>query len=274
MERRDRLEFDDDVLLPFAEPHEIIPAMRNAWWIDFEYDRYDWNDPTFKKKNRGHESYRPIKLTQGYFMMVPVKAYRQMTTYPDGSPKKWHAIVHLYAETGEIESVYAKRHGREIYDEPRSVYAHRELLGIVQELGVVGDHVNGKGLDNRFINLKRVGSDVNNHNTTRPRADGLPIGVERTGKPGNYRYNGKVCARRSRKKVITIRSRKWKTPEPAAAWYQNYLKRKHKRTEWAHNPGSVFEPFFPPRWDSEPELSVKKTTRRTALAAQDITATF
>jgi hypothetical protein len=238
-----------DVLALRIPSEKIAASAPNPWWEKFQYTLYDWSDPDFVARNKGKFGYLPIRLSQGYFMMVSQDRYEEMTWYPDGKPMSWHAHV-KYNERGEIVGVYARRRGRVGFDDNVYVLAHRQLLGILDKPSSVGDHVNGLGLDNRcrkrsVVNLCAVSHGVNGHNTTRLREDDLPQGVERTGLPGNYRYNGKVCKRYG-KKVVTIRSRKWKTPEPAARWYQNYLKRTHKRTMWAHKPESVNYPFFPP----------------------------
>lgn len=242
---------DEDVQL-LQEPVEIPPCVRNEWWEKFQYDLYDWDDPEFKRKNRGPGAYVPILLTQGYFMMVSPRSYAKITTHPDGSAKRWWADVRTHPETGEVISVKARRSGNRKFGEPRTILSHRELLGIINDPLIIGDHINGWGLDNRGdvhgpVNLVRTDSRVNGHNAVREREDNLPTGVEARGKKDNLVYGGKVCIRVSTTKVITIRSkRRWKNPLRAATWYQNYLKRAHKRTAWAHNPKSVNFPIFPP----------------------------
>lgn len=246
---------DEDVLRLQESVPPTPAGQLEPWWEDFKYDLYDWDDPEFIRKNKGRLAYMPIRLTQGYFMMVHPSRYKEMTQFPDGKQMSWHA--HVRYQDGRIVGVYALRKGRLDYDEVTSVLAHRQLLGIVNDSSsIVGEHINRRGLDNRClkgemgkenpINLLVTGKDENGHNAVRARKDDLPPGVERTGTLGNYRYNGKVCVRRGKTKVVTIRSRKWKTPEPAARWYQNYLKRKCKRTMWARRPETVNMPFFPP----------------------------
>lgn len=271
----------DDEDLFTSEPVKIIPPKREEWWLKFQYHLYDWNDPEFKRKNRGKYAYMPIRLTQGYFMMVSPSRYEEMTTYPDGSPKTWMAKVDTSG--GEIIGVYALRRAQvRLGEKPEShIRAHRELLKIVDHPSLVGDHINGWGLDNRSLprtrlNLDAIKQGPNVSNAVRFSKFGLPPGVERTGKPGNYRYNGKVCIRLSRKKVVTLRSRKWKTAKPAAAWYQNYLKRTHKRSAWAHNPKSVNFPIFPPL---KPEYQAKASPKifvpqPTSVVADNLAATF
>lgn len=263
---------DDDLRL-LQEPSAPLPVQQlNPWWEDFQYDLYDWDDPEFIRRNKGRLAYMPIRLTQGYFMMVHPSCHEGMTKYPDGMPMSWYA--HVRRREGEIVGVYAMRKGRSGFDNMDCVLAHRQLLGIVDDSPtVVGEHLNRCGLDNRFekdgepINLIVAGRDENGQNTVRSRRDGLPTGVVRTGKEGNYRYHGQVCVRHSKTKVVTIRSEKWDEPGLAAKWYENYLEEKWKRTMWAHRPDSVNPPFFPRR---------KVMARKTRLQAQaeELAATF
>lgn len=244
---------DEDILE--LQKLEVQPPTEEPapWWEKFQYDLYDWNDPEFKEKNVGPFAYLPIRLTQGYFMMVSPDRYEEMTRFRDGVPMVWN--VDIRTKDDQITGVYAKRTGRVRFESVTKVLAHRYLLDIVDDPpSIVGDHINGYGLDNRCrkgkaapVNLISVGRHENMHNTIRFNRQGLPPGVERTGTGDACRYNGKVCVRRSKTKVVTIRSKmKWKTPEPAAVWYQNHLKRKCKRTMWAHRPETVNFPIFPP----------------------------
>ncbi len=243
---------DEDLRL-LQEPSAPLPAQQlDPWWEEFQYDLYDWDDPEFIAKNIGMLAYMPIRLTQGYFMMVHPSRYKEMTEHPDGLPMSWYA--HVRRREGEIVGVYAMRKGRAGFDNMDCVLAHRQLLSIVDDSPtVVGEHLNRCGLDNRCqkegdpVNLIIAGRDENGQNTVRFRADGLPTGVVRTGKEGNYRYHGQVCVRHSKTKVVTLRSEKWSEPGPAAKWYTDYLEQKWKRTMWAHRPDSVNPPFFPRR---------------------------
>jgi hypothetical protein len=61
----------------------------------------------------------------------------------------------------------------------------------------------------------------------------------------------------------SIRSkRSWLTPEPAARWYRNQLKKLCGNLAWAHQPHSVDYPVLPPRVESEPEHRVAKKKNR------------
>ena len=246
-----------------GEPAAAFVSQHFEWWKEYQYELYDWDDPLFKKRNRSKYAFRPIPLSQGYFMIVSPRDYRRMTRFPDGSPKKWRIITHRDSEGGTIK-IYARRTGRA--DEPVTVYAHREILGCVDE-GGIGDHVNGHGLDNRRPNLLHIGRGQNMHNSVRTRYvhSGLPRGVELRGKnkEGKPRYGGIRC-RRSGKKVKTIRTKRtWLDPKWPALWYRNQLKRIHHRTTWANEPKSVNYPVFPPSVNSEPAPAPASRRART-----------
>lgn len=244
---------------PLPVPKAEAP---DPWWEKFRYDLYDWNDPVFLRKNRGRYGFMPILLKGGYFMMVSKKDHKRMTRHRDGSPKLWCAKIDRDKE-GNITAVYARRGGRG--KEPKTVYAHRELLYCLhREKGVV-DHKNGWGLDNRRgtvkrpVNLRNTNHSENTHNANRVRLKnfGLPRGVERRG----TRFGGIRAKRLSRNKVLTIRSKvTWATPEPAARWYQNQLKALHRgRKNWVHNPTARSIPIFPRRLRRD--VSKKRATR-------------
>lgn len=247
----------DDELLEYdaalRESPPTHPISMPPWHARYQYDLYDWNDPWFKKLNKGKDSYRAIPLTKGYFMIVDTRDYRRMTEFPDSTRKRWYADVKYFPDERSIKSIYARRSGRG--DEPANVYAHREVLDCLHDPGE-GDHINGEGLDNRQSNLLYVSRSQNIHNTvrTRPVFTGLPRGVVLRGKNrlGQQLYGGQRCVRRG-KKVKTFRTKRtWLSPEPAAKWYQNQLKKLHRRSIWAHKPKSFTQAVFPPRIESEP----------------------
>lgn len=237
-----------------ALPEDTYDGFVKPPYSQFKFDSYNWNDPAFLQANLGQFAYRVIPLTQGYFMIVSPHDYERMIKFADGSPKKWCVCIRTSPETGAIIKIYAKRRGRG--NEPKNVYAHREVIDCIEDPRVV-DHMNGLGLDNRRgtqknpVNLRYTGRGENGHNTVRERSKhiALPRGVELRGKNkiGLQRYGGMFC-KRIGKKVRTIRSKKrWLTPEPAARWYQNRMKNLHqRRTAWAHSPESVCYPIFPP----------------------------
>ena len=121
-----------DQALPESQPSE-------SWWEYFRLDAFDWEDPEFVRANRGRYAYRVVPISQGYCMLVSPHDYKRMTTHKDGSRKRWRVKIDRDAE-GNISGVYALRTGRG--DEPKTVYAHRELLNCLYDKGEV-DHLNG-----------------------------------------------------------------------------------------------------------------------------------
>lgn len=247
---------------PNDESHffEFEEVEREPWHEYFKLDRYDWNDPAFKKSNRGQFAYRVIPISQGYFMIVSPRDYKRMTEFPDGSPKKWHAHIEYCKQTGEVTKVYGRRGGRE--GEPKAVYAHRELIGCLFDPGIV-DHMNGLGLDNRRgtkkepVNLRYTSRSANSHNSirkrTKPENRNLPTGVCRQGNG----FIGQVCIRLSPEKVDTRRSQVFETPELAAQWYLDRIAELNEQREsWAHNPESVFWPDFPRIKESDTDFGI------------------
>lgn len=266
---------DDDIRrLHTAAPAVAKTYKPNPWWEKYQYDKYDWDDPAWKMRNRGLRAWKPILLTQGYFLAVRKVHYELMTTYPSGKDKKLYAKVQR-DERGEITGVYAARRGKE--GEVSEVQAHREILGIV-EYGLGGDvdHVNGEGLDGRWDednpknnNLIFCGTrDENTQNGIRERKanPGLPPGVELK---KNGRYGGIRCVRRKKRgkgSVEVIRSRDekgnlidWATPQEAAQWYLDELAKLHnKRKVWAHTPRSVTYIDLPPLKKKDRRLPTTK----------------
>ena len=285
-------EFEED-FSNFEAPAFTLPEITRReepklYVSDFLYDLYDWNDPEFLEKNTGPYAIYPILLTKGYFMIVSPSQYKSMTEFPDGTPKKWCASIR-HDHEGNLIGGYAHRHGRKSLiegepDEPKTVSAHRELLGCLHAKNAVIDHVNGIGLDNRAmkdhaINLKRTTHRGNGSNAQRTRSvhtDLLP-GVERCG-VGNLLFQGVISRRLSKieaqllgKIVDTKRSRPlmWETQEPAHEWYLEELKKRNgDRTEWARVSESVNWPILPPRWDSEPKI--RKSTASARLFIRDV----
>lgn len=243
----------------FMEPAAPAPPLTVE---DFRYDLYDWNDLEFLKANRGPGSYRAVRLTRGYFMLVSAGIYPRVTKYADGSEMKWHVKIDRDPD-GNIINVYARRRGRS--GEPHTVYAHRMITGCLHASKVDVDHMNGIGLDNRAlkdvaINLAVTTTRTNIHNAVRVNVSGLPPGVERVGEKKRF-FGGKICKRHGQR-VRTIRSKKhWKEPGPAHQWYLNQLKRMNGgREAWASNPTTVDYPTLPPRWEVEPASRPKRIT--------------
>lgn len=259
------------VQTPAPTGHFLADGSGEYWSEKFrDIEKYDWEDPAWKRQNKGCFSFLPIPLTQGYFMIVSRRDFRRMTTFPDGSRKRWYANVQR-DDRGNILKVYAVRRGRD--NEPRAVLAHRELLRCLHEKGEV-DHVNSWSLDNRgnpgqIVNLILGPRSLNVINSVvfRRVNPGLLSGVEHRGfsKEGKQRYGGirSVRIRPSGKgSVKTFRSKKrWLTQGPAHRWYLNQLKKLSAgRTTWAHSLETVARqfPVFPPLIDREPEIIVSR----------------
>ncbi len=197
---------EQHMLAPHEEPVVTIHSPGRAWWRKYQYDLYDWDDPDFKKANRGKYAFRAIPLTQGYFMIVALRDYWRMTHFPNGRLKRWTVKIDRDKRTGDIMAVYARRNGRDT--EPMTVYAHREVLGCLHQRGD-GDHVNGEGLDNRrnlhYTNLLFVGRSQNTSNAIRVRSvhTDLMRGVEYRGKNrlGQDRFGGIRAVRLGKHRV-------------------------------------------------------------------------
>ncbi len=219
-------------------------------------------------------------MTQGFFMIVPKRAYRKMTQFKDGKPKSWCVKIDRDSE-GKFIKVYARRAGHE--NEPNTVYAHRELLDVIDGSGDV-DHINGWSLDNRgdardSVNLDYVNTRLNGSNAIRQRTVhlGLPRGVQQRGvnKKGQLLYRGIRCKRLGPHRVLVVRSKRaWLTPGPAARWYQSQLKKIHRRTTWAHSPLTVNYPLFPPTLESKSAVAVPPAYVVAPMTHQDIGDTF
>ena len=235
---------EEGYLSDHEEDAKILKRLNNADWVDRFRDigNYLWNNPRTAGRCGSMRSLRCVPLTQGFFMIVSPRDYKRMTQYPDGSPKKWH--VKVERKRGKITQVYGTRRGRG--GEPKTVFAHREVLGCIFEPGV-GDHINGWGLDNRSGNLRYVSYGLNGHNSVRERKihHGLPRGVEPAGK-GRKQFRGIRCTRKNGK-TTTIRSEIFNTAAEAALWYQKQLEQLHDTDAWSHKPRSVTYPVFPPR---------------------------
>lgn len=87
-----------------------------------------------------------IKLTQNQFALVDDNLFDELNQY------KW------YAQKGH-NTYYVKRNKK--YNE---IYMHRVVLNLECGDGMIVDHINGNGLDNRKENLRVVTNIENCHN--------------------------------------------------------------------------------------------------------------
>lgn len=226
-------ETTEDDLVRAREP-SLAPPTEVEWWRLFEYKIYDWDDPEFKKKNRGKYAYVPIMLTQDYFGMA---SPRDAKKFLDST---WHANVQKLRGTDQIVRVYARR----CKPKHRNVFVYMHIDVAKSGSLAFVDHVNGYGLDNRRPNLKTTKSqseNMANQVGKRTKHFGLPQGTYRT-------KSGKFQARLN----YTIRGKQYEknknfaTMEAAVAWREKERKKLYKRSAWADTPKSVNYPIFPP----------------------------
>jgi hypothetical protein len=252
---------EQDVVTPDFSRAEV----EEDWHLRFKESLYDWNDTTWNRQKRGKEACARIVLYKqrpnskkrgdlirsGYVALVSPSDFERLSWHADGTPKRWTVQFNREPKTGRASKVYARRSGRG--EEPHSVYLHREVLGCLLTRFVV-DHVNGWGLDNRRANLRSGSQSQNMANTRRARTKntGLPVGVEIRKREGGIRYGGIRAQRtRGRKTAKIFRSKRtWKTPEAAARWYENQIKRRHGIRPWARHPKTLTFPRFPPEKQS------------------------
>jgi len=130
---------------------------------NFQGKRLQPNRPKVEQPKDGQ--IRFIPLTQGKVAIVDKEDYEELSRY------KWHA-------SSRVESCYAyRRKGK------RSLSMHREIMG--EPKGMVVDHIDGNGLNNRRRNLRVCTSSQNHQNRRRTR--------------GRSRYKG-VCWEKRRNK--------------------------------------------------------------------------
>lgn len=93
---------------------------------------------------------KEIPLTQGYVALVDDGDYEELSQF------NWYANVQSDGR------VYARRMNNRT---KRQVSMHRQIAGVP---GLVIDHINGNGLDNRRDNLRGVSPAENAQNITKP----------------------------------------------------------------------------------------------------------
>ena len=95
-----------------------------------------------------------IFLTKGFGTLIDDEDYEEISQY------KWHVV--------EGKSVnYAARSGKDETGKPIHILLHRQLMNPPK--GMVVDHINGDGLDNRRVNLRVVthGENIKNSHQRR-----------------------------------------------------------------------------------------------------------
>ena len=127
-----------------------------------------------------NDQIRYIPLTRGLYAIVDAQDYEKLSQY------KWHA----QSDEGR-KTVYAARtiscreNGRR---RSRAVLMHREIMKTLK--GMVVDHINGNGINNRRCNMRNCTQFQNTHNC-RPRKGGKSrfIGVD----PHRDKWRARVC---------------------------------------------------------------------------------
>ncbi len=124
---------------------------------------------------------KTIPLTHGFEAFVDDSDYDRVSQY------KWRAQVDR-----RRNHVYAVRKTHGPHSSRRTLYLHREILGVTDP-EVKVDHHNGDTLDNRRVNLRKCVSGENNGNS-RKRRDGL-----------SSKYKGVCWHKRDKKFQASIR---------------------------------------------------------------------
>ena len=98
-------------------------------------------------------SYREIPLTQGKVAIVDAEDYERLSHH------KW------YAKKDPTGHIYALRHTACGVNKQRTVFMHREVLGLTFKDGILSDHINPEAtLDNRKCNLRKSTNQQNQYN--------------------------------------------------------------------------------------------------------------
>ena len=208
------LDLLDEAVVDWDIPTTTINDLP-AWWLDFVYNKYDWN-------NHIKTDFVVIRLggRDSYFTVVsPEDAERVMR-------HNWTVTVHKDSETGEILKIYAVRWRtpkEAANGSPKRIYLHRFIAGVIYAGSkTIVDHNNGFGLDNRRENLTVTNEIGNKANAVRSNKTGLPRGVSavfsRTvvdGKKAIIGYRAFIKVRGKQRA-----SKRFSTPARAARWYR------------------------------------------------------
>ncbi len=101
-----------------------------------------------------------IPLTRGKYAMVDDEDYDRLMEH------SWAWVPSTESKSG---SGYAVRKGNKRRGEPRTVQMHREILRC--QKGIMVDHINQNGLDNRKENLRFANVQQNSFNRPKPIMD-------------------------------------------------------------------------------------------------------
>jgi hypothetical protein len=85
-------------------------------------------------------AFKRIPLTRGKFAIVDTEDYARLATY------KWHLAI------GTSSSYAARWHRSEHCKQRKKIWMHRQIISVPE--GMVCDHINRNGLDNRKANLR------------------------------------------------------------------------------------------------------------------------
>ena len=98
-------------------------------------------------------SVRGIPLTRGMIAVVDLSDYEMLAKH------KWYAHKKKTDHT-----CYARRRGK-LDGGKVTIFMHRELLNLTHQDGIIPDHKNHNGLDNRRENLRIASPSLNRHNS-------------------------------------------------------------------------------------------------------------
>lgn len=102
---------------------------------------------------------KQIPLTQGLFALVDDDDYEWLNQW------KWCAAK-------DRNVFYARRNSKRVNGKQTPIHMHIEIIG--RKEGLVTDHINGDGLDNRRENLRHVTNRQNQQNRHNERSSKYP----------------------------------------------------------------------------------------------------
>jgi len=125
-----------------------------------------------------------IPLTKGFFTLVDGKNYKRLNKY------SWYASIN-----GRTH--YAVRGNRKKGKAFTTILMHREILRLKPHDGLVTDHENHCGLDNREVNIRICSHQQNHHNSqlqANNKSGWKGVGRHKESKKwwSQIKYNGKV----------------------------------------------------------------------------------